>query len=95
MAQTPPNTVIPAQAGTYVAWVPACAGMTVSTATECEPSGVCDPMPQVCQTGSEGELNPPYPPPIRAPFSATERFISSTTNTSATMITAATQNTSK
>jgi hypothetical protein len=36
-----------------------------------------------------------YSPPIRAPFSATERFISSTTNTSATMTTASTQNTSK
>ena len=38
---------------------------------------------------------PPYSDPIRAPFSATERFISSTTNTSATMTTASTQNTSK
>ena len=37
----------------------------------------------------------PYSDPIRAPFSATERFISSTTNTSATMTTASTQNTSK
>jgi hypothetical protein len=36
-----------------------------------------------------------YSDPIRAPFSATERFISSTTNTSATMTTASTQNTSK
>ena len=36
-----------------------------------------------------------YSPPIRAPFSATERFISSTTNASATMTTASTQNTSK
>ena len=33
--------------------------------------------------------------PIRAPFSATERFISSTTNTSATMIAASTQKTSR
>ena len=38
---------------------------------------------------------PPYSEPIRAPFCATERFISSTTKTSATMTTASTQNTSK
>ena len=36
-----------------------------------------------------------YSAPMWAPFSATERFISSTTNTSATMTTANTQKTSK
>src|SRR3954452_18189616 len=37
----------------------------------------------------------PYSAPTRAPFSATERFINSTTNTSAIMTTASTQKTSK
>jgi hypothetical protein len=47
-------------------------------------------------TNSTSTVKPRYySPPIRAPFSATERFISNTANTSAAMTTANTQNTSK
>ena len=47
------------------------------------------------ETMDDTRLLWPHSPPMRAPFSATERFISSTANTSTTMMTASTQNTSK
>src|SRR5579863_4150294 len=42
----------------------------------------------VCRISGHRILHWGYSPPIRAPFSATERFISSTANTSAPMTTA-------
>ena len=44
---------------------------------------------------SFGQSGVCYSPPMRAPFSATERFMISTSNTSAAAVTARTQNTSK
>jgi len=51
--------------------------------------------PPVTPMATESGVCSPHSDPIRTPFSATERFISSTTHTSAAMTTASTQNTSK
>ena len=51
--------------------------------------------PIAAVAGYRSSGDPYYSDPIRAPFSATERFISGTTNTSAAVTTASTQNTSK
>jgi len=57
--------------------------------------GIFQTTPPLSKSTTENGVRSPHSDPIRAPFSATERFIISTTNTSATMTTASTQNTSK